>query len=161
MFTLECTQKLLDQLDRLPSGDATTPSTRLGDWCGNVVPWHGGRLVLLVSMRSLLPVLLPVVRVQELLDLFPKALAQVLVSVGVAPSRIEQEVREMDELRLARTTSRRILGSMTDFVYLLDAHPSGEVDLTQLALSLARAPCGPIDMRFPREVAKELLEAGE
>lgn len=161
MFTLECTQKLLDQLNRLPSGKPPIPTTRLGDWCGNVVPWHGSRLVLLVSMRSLLPVLLPVLPVQDLLELFPRALAQVLVSLGVAPSRIEEEIREMAEPCLARTTSRRILGSMTDFVYLLDGHPPGEVDLTQLALSLAQAPCSPIGMRSPREVAKELLQAGE
>jgi hypothetical protein len=161
VFTLECTQKLLRHLDRLPSADPSTPSTRLGDWCGNVVPWHRSRLVLLVSMRSLLPVLLPVVPVQELLDVFPRALAQVLFGVGVAPSRIERELREMSEARLARTTSRRILGSMTDFVYMLDGHPPGDVDLTSLALELAEAPCSPIAMRSPAAVARELLDAGE
>jgi hypothetical protein len=41
VFTIECTQKLLDRLDRLPSAADADPSTRLGDWCANIVALGG------------------------------------------------------------------------------------------------------------------------
>jgi hypothetical protein len=111
-------------------------------------------------MRSLLPVLVPVTPTDVLLRGFRKALADVLMKLGVRESAILAELREMDDVRLTRTTSRQIVGSMTDFAHLAGAYPDAK-DLTEVALKLADAPCGPIGMRSPGRVAKELLEAGE
>jgi hypothetical protein len=162
MFAIECTQRLLDQLDRLPSGPGAggPTTTRLGDWCANVIQLRGRRAVLVVSMRSLLPVLVPLVPTQELLPAVCVATANVLARIGACSDEIDRELREMQEVALTRTTSRRVLGSMTDFAWLADAHERG-TDLVEIALKLAEAPCRPIGMRSPRRVARELLEAGE
>lgn len=160
MFTIECTKKVLDRLGRHPSGDASMPSTRLGDWCATLIEVGNRELFLVVSMRSLLPVLLPVVPAGALAASLRAALAEVLGRLGVSSGSIEAELRAMEETRLARTSSRRVLGSMTDFSFLANAYP-GVRDLTEVALMLADAPCGPIGMRSPRALAVELLDAGE
>jgi hypothetical protein len=112
------------------------------------------------SMRSLLPVLVPLVPAQELLPAVCLATANLLARIGACSDEIDRELREMQEVALTRTTSRRVLGSMTDFAWLADAHDRG-TDLMEIALKLAEAPCRPIGMRSPRRVARELLEAGE
>lgn len=160
VFTIECTKKVLDRLGRLPSGDASSPSTRLGDWCATLIEVRNRELFLVVSMRSLLPVLIPVVPAGALAGAMREAIGGVLGRLGVPDASIEAELREMDETRLARTSSRRVLGSMTDFGFMANAYRDVR-DLTEVALRLADAPCRPIDMRSPGAVAKELLEAGE
>jgi hypothetical protein len=162
VFTIECTRALLDRLNRWPSsiGAGGPPTTRLGDWCANVVPWRGGEVVLLVSVRSLLPVMVPVLPVEGLLPAVRTETHRVLLRLGLPTDVIEQELREMNDAALTKTTSRQVLGSMSDFAWLADGHRKGS-DLTEVAMKLAEAPCGPIGMRSPREVARELLEARE
>jgi hypothetical protein len=162
VFTIECTRALLERLNRWPSsvGVGGPPTTRLGDWCANVVPWRGGQVVLLVSMRSLLPVLVPVLPVAGLLAAVRTETHRILLRLGVPTEIIEQELREMEEAALTRTTSRQILGSMSDFAWLAESHGNAS-DLTEVAMKLAEAPCRPIGMRSPRNVASELLRARE
>jgi hypothetical protein len=162
VFAIECTQRLLDHYRQLPSGAGAggPTTTRLGDWCANVIRPHGTRVILVVSMRSLLPVLVPAGRARDLLPAVRTATAIVLREIGVGSEAIERELAEMEDLALTRTTSRRVLGSMTDFAWLAEGHERGS-DLVEVALKLADAPCGPIGMRSPRDVARELLEAAE
>lgn len=160
VFAVQCTRKVLDRLKRLPSADGTAASTRLGHWCATLIAIGDREVLLLVSMRSLLPVLIPVVPAAVLLDAMRGALAEVLARIGVPEVCIEAELHEMDDAHLARTSSRQILGTMVDFAHLANAYPNVR-GLTEVALKLADAPCSPISMRSPRDVAKELLEAAE
>ena len=58
VMTVRATRKLLDRL-----GPATTdpeqPTTVLGDWYATALPWRPRQLALMMSDRTLLPVLLP------------------------------------------------------------------------------------------------------
>jgi len=56
----------------------------------------------------------------------------------------------MAEIAFARTMSRQILSTMTDFDRMLDPAPGQS--LISAALELAEAPCGPIAMESPDRV---------
>lgn len=116
MFTLRCTRKLLERLRASP-GVALEPSTtRLGDWYATLVYERTEQLVLCVSERSLLPVLPPAKEARTLVPRFRNALAEFLACLGVPPAEIERERAEMADVRISRTASRQILGSMNDFL---------------------------------------------
>jgi hypothetical protein len=157
VFGLQCTKKLLVRVNRRPSADRLEPTTRLGDWCANITRVHDRDAILLVSMRSLLPLLVPVLSVDQLLTALRNGLPKMLSSIGVEESSIKAELREMEDARFTRTTSRQVLGTMTDFAFLAGRHSESR-NLLDISLELAETPCSPIDMRSPRVVAKDLLE---
>lgn len=140
---------------------AEAATTRLGNWHANLIHVARRQLVLFVNDQSLLPVVVPSAPGATLLKRFPVAAGNVLARLGVPPSQIHLELAFMAEPRLARTNSRQILGTMNDFVRMLAGEALGDDDLLAASLRLAEAPCGPIGMRSPNEVAVELLGARE
>jgi hypothetical protein len=50
---------------------------------------------------------------------------------------------------------------MNDFDRMLDSYRRPGRTLVDIALELAEAPCGPIAMQSPKDVAAELLGAAE
>ena len=64
----------------------------------------------------------------------------------------------MNECRVAKTNSRQVLGSMLDFANMLEVYLDGR-PLVEVALHLSEAPCSPIAMERPRDVARELFAA--
>jgi hypothetical protein len=56
------------------------------------------------------------------------------------------------------TNDRRVLGSMNDFVRMLDAYLDGR-PLVEVALHLAQAPCSPLGMVSPRRTTMALFAA--
>ena len=159
MYTLRCTAKLLRRLGPPAMGPAEPPTNRLGDWYATLVHAPRVQLVLMVSERSLLPILLPAREASTLLERAPMALAEVLLQLGVRPTVIEHELTAMAGGAVGRTANRRVLGSMGDFLGMMRSHPWPPPSLTALSLKLAEAPCGPIGMRSPDDLTRELLEA--
>lgn len=159
MFSLQCTRRLLARLDLKPAEGTSPPTARLGDWCGNVIPLGRREVALIVSVRSLLPVLVPLAPTAQFVPAFLGAVAEVLSRIGVGQAAIEAELREMTVGRVERTSNRQVLGSMTDFVYQADGY-SNSRDLIEIAVRVAQAPCSPIAMRSPDDVARELLGGG-
>ena len=49
-----------------------------------------------------------------------------------------------------KTASRQVLGSLNDFVWMLDSY-RGIGTLLEVSLRLAETPCGPLQMNSPRE----------
>ena len=50
---------------------------------------------------------------------------------------------------IGKTVSRQVLGSMNDFVRMLDSY-RGVGTLLEVSLRLAETPCGPLQMNSPR-----------
>ncbi len=165
MFTLRCTKKLLGRFGAsrapAPAGGDAAPTTRLGDWHANVLYRTGAELVLLVNDRSLLPVLVSARPGDLIVARFVEALGAELDRLGIATDVVSAELAGMAEVQLARTRSRQILGTMNDFDRMLDSYLTPGNSLVDVALRLAEAPCGPIAMRSPADVAVELRAAGE
>jgi hypothetical protein len=162
MFTLRPTKKLREHLGlRLSPAEAPgeEATTRLGDWYANLLMHHRGLVVIFVSERTLLPVVVPAAPALSVLPRFRDALAEMLGAIGVSREDVKAELREMEPFSIGKTTSRRILGSMTDFAWLLEASSARE-SLLDAALVLAKAPCSPIDWKSPRASTEALFGAG-
>jgi hypothetical protein len=157
VYTLRCTGKLLARLGPVSQVAREAPTTALGDWYGTLIHAPGMQVVLLVSERTLFPVVTPAREARTLTERFPLALGRALAELGVALPAIDREVRAMGGPRIGKTASRQVLGSMNDFLRMMRYHPWPRTSLTALSLELARAPCGPIGMRSPDDLTRELF----
>ena len=72
---------------------------------------------------------------------------------------IAAELGEMQAFRIGRTLSKRILGSLNDFMFHLEhaLHEHPTLPLFEHALRLADIPCKPIEYSFPSEATKALF----
>lgn len=50
-----------------------------------------------------------------------------------------------------KTASRQVLGSMNDFVWMLDSYLAHHETLLDVSLHLAKTPCGPLRMSTPQD----------
>ena len=148
MFTLRCTAKLRRRLGTTEETETTSPSTRLGDWYAHLLFTHP-QLVLCVSERTLLPVLIPARDGSLLVPRLREAVGQMLRALRVAEAALAAEDDAMMEARIGKTVSRQVLGSMNDFVRMLDSY-RGAGSLLEVSLRLAETPCGPLRMNSPR-----------
>ena len=122
MFTLRCTAKLLKQMRATPEPNPPASTTLLGDWYANRIQMGRTPVVLAVSEKSLLSVLLPARGVAALPTSLPDAVAKVLAFLEIPEAILEEEVAAMREgCVVAKTASRRVLGSMNDMAYMAEA----------------------------------------
>ena len=113
--------------------------------------------MLLASERTLLPVVVQAREARTLVERFPLALARVLAALQVPLAAIEREVAAVAAPRIGKTASRQVLGTMNDFQRMMPYHAWPPASLTAVALELAEAPCGPIGMRSPDDLTRDLL----
>lgn len=140
-----------------PASDDSGPTTRLGDWYANLLFRPVQQLVLLVNQRTLLPVVIEAAPAVSIPARFPAAVADVLRGLGVPGPMVEAEFREMRDVSIGKTNSRQVLGSMTDFAYLLDAHLEPGRPLAEASHRLAHTPCSPLGMRYPADIVCEIF----
>ncbi len=165
MFVLHATKKLLARIkgplerDRAPTNPSTTTSTtRLGDWTANLLIIRRQQLVLAVNDTTLLPVLLPSAPSKTFVSRFAEAAGEVLMAIGVDREKAVSEMAAMRACAVAPTNNRRVVGTLTDFGSMLDVYLDGR-PLTDVALRLAKAPCSPIGMERPTDVARDAFRA--
>jgi hypothetical protein len=149
MFTLRCTARLRKRLGTTEETASTPPSTKLGDWYGHLL-FTRPQLVLCVSDRTLLPVLIGARDGRLLVPRLREAVGQMLRALGVAEAAVVAEDGAMRDALIGKTMSRQILGSLNDFVTMLDSY-RGAGTLLDVSLRLAETPCGPLQMNSPRE----------
>jgi hypothetical protein len=139
------TKKLRDRLKAPPAAADDATTTVLGDWFANVLFWRP-HTVLLVNSRTLLPVFMPLAPGVTLLDRIPAAIATHLHAHGASEDFLAAELAAMNEIRIAPTNDRSVLGVMNEFAY------QGEMmvkidritDLDQISLRLSRLLVGPL-----------------
>ena len=139
--------------------DPPQPTTRLGDWYGNVLFSRYHRLIIFVSERSLLPVIVPLRERKLLLPNFRSRLSELLFHLDVSEKAISFELAEMSQASIARTANPSVLGTMNDFMRSAKAYIQmhDDFDLLDLELWLAETPCGPKVYRYPDKLAPHLL----
>jgi hypothetical protein len=159
VLVLRCTQKLLKRLGP-PVMDPPQSTTALGDWFAQPVAVGHQRYILLVSARSLLPLVIRAREIKHFDTAFADALASVLWRIGVPPADVARELAESREVVVAATNSRSVLGSVNDFSQMMKWAPldNPDINLTDTALWLGDSPCKPLGYRIPLEVAFGLLE---
>ena len=163
MVVVRPTQKVLGKIGQPPSTAAHASTTALGDWYVNLLFTRQARLVHAVSERSLLSVVLPARDMRSLVSRLRPAVGEVLAALGAPPEGVAAELQEMEEVALARTASRSVLGSMNDLAYqarvLLAMRPG--ISPLELALDLGRVPCSPLGFHYPCEVAVGLVSRSD
>lgn len=162
MLYLYCTQKLLQRL-KPDVGEAGSSTTKLGNWYATVLPWRP-QIAMLVSERTLLPVLMPLAPAANLGVRFPGALVNILIAHGVPRPFIESEVSEMHVVKYTKTQNRSVVGIMTEFAHLAEAYRAHDKpnELIELSLKLAHTPCSPLYKGpvSPEGALKELTSDG-
>ena len=162
MLILRPTRKLQRSLPVSADVDAES-DTALGDWYVNRIVVDRKPLLLLLSAKSLLPILTPAREVRSLPDRLPELVSGRLESLGVSSSVIEQEVSAMSPIAIAPTVNRSVLGIMVDFAKLIPHyvdrigwHPE---TLSVLEAQLEDNPChaGSRNTVFPNQKAPDLL----
>jgi hypothetical protein len=158
MFVLRCTRRLLRRLNEpiVPADSVPTPDARLGDWHATEIVVRRKHLALAVCGVTLLPVLLPAAPYKTLGARMVGATGEMLRALGIPEGAVVAQEHSMRDVTLAATNDRRVLGSMNDFIRMLDSYLR-EPSLTDAALRLAEAPCGPIGMESPDDATRALF----
>jgi len=166
MVVLRRTQKLAAVLP-ISTPVSADSTTALGDCYVNRLTIHRRPLLLLVSARSLLPMLTPAREVASLPDRLPQLVATRLRRLGIPPSVVQAEVGSMRPVLVGPTADRSVVGIMVDFAkgvpFHLDPGAWDDTTLPSVEAQLAETPCHASgrfeDVIFPERKAPELLLA--
>ena len=112
-----------------------------------------------VSGITLLPVLMPAAPYKTMLPRFAQATGDILRALGIREAQVVAEAEVMRDLVVAPTNNRRVLGSMNDFAWMMEAYLEDTPTLLAVALKLAESPCSPLGMKNPREATLTLFSA--
>ncbi len=144
MVVLRATMKVLKRL-AAPAPEVGPSDTALGDWYVNRIVVDRRPLLLLVSSESRLPLLHDARNVRSLPERLPSLVLRRLEALSIPSEWIRKEVEAMDEVRVASTASRSILGQMTgyanDIWYWLPERAWTTGDLLSVEHKLEMAPC--------------------
>lgn len=111
--------------DTLPdSQNEPISDGRLGEWYANVksLPFRGKWVVIFFNVNSYITVLVPGFGTRKVLPEFVERTERLLQRLEVPQHLIDQELEAMQDIRLLKTDSRSILGSMNDIAHHLDAY---------------------------------------
>ncbi|MDP2018887.1 hypothetical protein [Hydrogenophaga sp.] len=161
MFTLRCTQKLLQRMGTSGPDSALASTTVLGDWYANILFTRPRQLVLCISERTLLPVVVAAKDVQRLPSRLIESLPEVLCQLGVDGAAIAQEQAEMREIQINRSASKQVLGSLNQLMFQLESQIHWHPDLTLIehALRLAETPMKGIEYSSPAQATSAMFHA--
>jgi hypothetical protein len=165
MITLCCSQKVRKRLglpDKMPP---PRPSTGvLGNWYVSLHHFGKHQVVMATSERSLISVVFPARELRKTLEgNLRTGLHEVLLALGVDPSLILRELKEMETTTYSSTTNRRVIGSMNELSMHLGLELERTGDPLALALYLAHIPMfalkgqGADTHPFPDIVTRELF----
>lgn len=118
MLTVRCTRRLLTRLRATPSSEASTATTRLGDWYAGIVPLRKP-LALFMNERTLLVVLVPLAPSVSLIARWKLRLKGLLERLDVPDAAIVEEIAACEPVVLATTANRRVLGCINEAVQIL------------------------------------------
>lgn len=159
MINLRCTKKLLQHLGQKPAREEAEPTSALGDWFGNVVVGPMGPLfILITNERSLISVVLR--PDADVLGEFRRRVIALLRRLDLPKPLIERETFHLQQICIAKTNNRRVLGSMNDASFqaevgLFEARAS----VDEVEDGLAENLYAMVGYQRPVELLRELLGA--
>ena len=151
MYTLRCTRKLLDRIGTEPEMQPTSTDTLLGDWYANLIRVGRLQMILAISERTLLPVVVPAKESRTVARRIGEALEPLLLSIGIPADDVQAERSAMLDSAISKTANRRVIGSLNDLAFQLEAGLLHFPDRTLLehALWLAQTPLKVIEYGSP------------
>jgi hypothetical protein len=163
VLTLRCTQVIRKRLGLAgPLVEPATPGTMLGAWYLHLIRLGPQQVVMATSERSLLTVLLPARELrQTLASNLRLAVRDLLVALEIPLDAIHREIALMEPIAFGNAVNRRVIGSINEFAYQLDAYVGDTSDPLELALKLCETPMSAIGSKsgygIPKDIARELL----
>jgi hypothetical protein len=165
VITLRCTQVVRKRL-RLAAVLPVPgpPTTALGDWIVHLLRLGQKQVIIATSERSLLTVLLPSRELRQTLSWNLRlAVRDLLIALEIPLDAVQREIAAMEPVAFGIAENRRVLGSVNEFAYQLDAYVGGSTDPLELALRLSETPMSEVASTarygLPRDIARELLAA--
>jgi hypothetical protein len=165
VLTLRCThviRKRLGLAATLP--EPARPDTVLGAWYLHLIRLGHQQVVMATSERSLLTVLLPARELRR--TIAPNlrvAVRDLLVALEIPLDAVKREIVAMEPIAFGNAVNRRVIGSINEFAYQLDAYVGDTSDPLGLALRLCETPMSAIGSKsnygIPKDIARELLNA--
>lgn len=160
MITLRCTKKLQQHLGVKPEPEDVEPTSALGDWYGNLIfmpqSWP---LILISNERTMLSVLLR--HDANVLAEFKQRVIALLRRLELPTEAIEREAFHLQQIRIGKTKSRRVLGSMNDATVMTEAirfeSSRGPATLEKVEDRLAENLYTMLKYTPPTDMVRELL----
>ncbi len=136
-------------------------STRLGDWYAIDIVLKRRQFILAVSAKSRVSVMIEAAPYVTFPDRLPLAIREVLSSIGLKREKIESEINEMNQILLAKTQDRSVIGTMNDYRrHLQFMENSGRFNpnnLLAVSLQITATPSLVMPGVWPQEVALQLF----
>ena len=149
-----------------------TSDGRLGEWYANVksLPFRGKSVVIFFNVNTYITILVQGNGSRKMLPEFVRRACRLLQRLDVPQHLIDHEMDAMQEIRLLKTDSRSILGSMNDIAHHLDAYiyydriaSADEFDEDRQERILTEHIYGAINKRmsegvtYPKDLVKQLF----
>jgi len=167
MQTIHCTQKLLKELGMQGATILQSEPQHglLGPWHANLIRIERRKCVLFTNDHTLYSFLLPGVKKADLKnfrELFLLHLKMNLMKEGFGAEEISKACAEYDEIAVAPTNNRSVLGSMNDLVQHYEFFISrfgdlDRADMLAVNMQINRTPMGALKYQYPIEKAYELF----
>lgn len=155
-----------------PEGEPASGG-RLGEWYANVksLPFRGKSVVIFFNVNTYITIFVTGNGTRKMLPEFVERTGRLLQRLDISQHLIDRELEAMQEIRLLKTESRSILGSMNDIGHHLDAHiyydriaSADEIDWDRQERILTKNIYGALNKRmsegvtYPRDLVKSLFE---
>lgn len=169
MPLIRCTRKLLAEIEARVASLAEPHGARLGDWYAHLLQIERKKCVIFTSEQTLLTFLavgLSRDAIKDYATLFRAGLRRLLEGEGFTPGDVDRLLVEYQDLALAPTTDRSVLGSLNDLARLAEAHIQHHgglrgCDLGTINHQLNRTPMSRLQMASPIDRTRRALEGGE
>jgi hypothetical protein len=151
---------------RVGTSAEQTHATLLGDWYANLLRIERRKCVIFTSERTLLTFLavgLDRGAIRDFAPLFQSGLRQVLESEEFAPADVDRVLLEYQELSLAPTADRSVLGSLNDLARLAAAYVQYRGGLSRcepgaINHEVNLTPMKRLQMASPLDATRRLLD---
>jgi hypothetical protein len=161
VLVIRGTKKLRDRVKGVTVAEGEESTTALGDWFANALFWRP-QVALLVNSRTLLPVFVELAPAATLLDRAPAAIEAALRRHGVDSTLLAAEHAAMDEVRIAPTNDRRVLGVMNEFAFHGEwLFKEGQHDLEALSLRMSSLNIGKLAEGSPDRALAAVMGRAE
>lgn len=161
MLVLRPTASLAKRMKvKLQPSDQSS-STRLGDWYALDIVLSRKQFILCVSSKSRLAVVLEAAPYATLPGRVSDAVTEVLKEIGVNEALIQEERAEMEQVILAKTLNKSILGTMNDYRFQLEwadqADKFSLEDTLKMSMYLSKTISLALPEAYPRYAALKLF----
>ena len=146
---------------KLPAVSDTKSTTKLGDWFAVDIVLDRKQFILAVCEKTRLMALLHAAPYASFPQRLPEAVLELLLAIGISKAAANKEVREMQEVSLAKTNNPSILGTINDYRIQLETQVRlARVNferLLDLSLHVNETPSLVMEARFPKEATRAVL----